>query len=161
MTKAQKACWRKTLGVEESNVTFLLLGKNPWSLFFPSPFHLVGIRPGARMQNSSLSLPLLRLLETLKWFTQVNGSASGKWKCGAGWRRKTSFKTTVGNQGWCNPGGWAIFSARASLQCCCGLTMPEQHIWNPPCTPKPWPQGQMCRHWGEMTTLATTVVFSY
>lgn len=100
MTKAQKACWRKTLGVEESNVTFLFLGKKTsWSLFFPSPFHLVGIRPGARMQKSSPSMPPVRFLETLKWFTQVTGSASGKWKCGAGGRRKASFKTTVGSQG--------------------------------------------------------------
>lgn len=110
MTKAQKACWRKTLGVEESNVTFLFLGKKTsWSLFFPSPFHLVEIRPGARMQKSSPSMPPVRFLETLKWFTQVNGSASGKWKCGAGWRRKASFKIIMGSQGWCNPGGWAIF----------------------------------------------------
>lgn len=39
MTKAQKACWRKTLGVEESNVTFLFLGKeNPLFIIFPLTF---------------------------------------------------------------------------------------------------------------------------
>lgn len=38
MTKAQKACWRKTLGVEESNVTFVFLGKNPLVIIFPLTF---------------------------------------------------------------------------------------------------------------------------
>lgn len=148
MTKAQKACWRKTLGVEESNVTFLFLGKKTsWSLFFPSPFHLVGIHPGARMQTSSPSVPTMRFLETLKSFTQVNGSASGEWKCGAGWRRKASFKTTMGSQGWCNLGGWAIFlpmlpSNAAVVPPCQGSTSP--------CKPKPWPQGQMWHHWGQI-----------
>lgn len=147
MTKAQKACWRKTLGVEESNVTFLFLGKKTsWSLFFPSPFHLVGIRPGARMQKSSLSMPPVRFLEKLKGFIQVNEPARGEWKCGAGWRRKASFKTNIGGSELVSPGRLSNFFAHASFQCCCGPAMPGQHIRNLPCKPKPWPQGQMCRH---------------
>lgn len=64
--------------MEESNVTFLFLGKkNLWSLFFPSPFNLVGIRPGARMQKSSLSMPPLRFRNTEVIYS---GEWISKWK---------------------------------------------------------------------------------
>lgn len=102
MTKAQKAGWRKMLGVEESNVTFLFLGgKEPLVIIFALTFP-----PGwdpSRGQEAKF-FPVHALTEVVR-NTQVKGSASGKWKCGAGWRRKASFKTTVGSQGWCNPGG--------------------------------------------------------
>lgn len=67
MTKAQKACWRKTLGVEESNVTFLFLGKKkPLVIIFPLTFPS-GWDP-SRGQDAKALLPMspLRFLETLK-----------------------------------------------------------------------------------------------
>lgn len=67
MTKAQKACWRKTLGVEESNVTFLFLGKKkPLVIIFPLTFPS-GWDP-SRGQDAKIFLPMspLRFLETLK-----------------------------------------------------------------------------------------------
>lgn len=97
MTKAQKACWRKTLGVEESNVTFLFLGKkNLLVIIFPLTFPS-GWDP-SRGQDAKV-LPVHAPSEVLRKtevIFQVNEPASEEWKCGAGWRRKASFKTNMG-----------------------------------------------------------------
>lgn len=78
MTKAQKACWRKTLGVEESNVTFLLLGKKPLVIIFPLTF-LSGWDP-SRGQDAKF-LSVLAPVEVVR-NTEViySGEWISKWK---------------------------------------------------------------------------------
>lgn len=79
MTKAQKACWRKTLGVEESNVIFLFLGrKKPLVIIFPLTFPS-GWDP-SRGQDAKF-LPVLAPVEVVR-NTEViySGEWISKWK---------------------------------------------------------------------------------
>lgn len=86
MTKAQKACWRKTLGVEESNVTFLFLGKKPLGRYFPLSFPS-GWDP-SRGQDEKV-LPVHAPTEVLR-NTEViySGEWISKWKVEMWGRRK-------------------------------------------------------------------------
>lgn len=113
------------MGWKRAMLRFNFLGKKkkkkqPRSLFFPSPFHPVGIRPGAGMQNFSPSLPrgmraafgpaeVVGKTEVVYSGESISSWQAGKWKRGAGRRRKASFKNTARGRGWFNPGGRAKF----------------------------------------------------
>lgn len=73
MTKAQKACWRKTLGVEESNVTFLLLGKKPLVIIFPLTF------PSGWDPSRGQDAKFLSVLAPVKVVRNTEVIYSGEW----------------------------------------------------------------------------------
>lgn len=117
MTKAQKACWRVALGVEESNVMFLFSEKKTLGHYFSphlsiwsgsvqgpgckaSPYPCFAGQPSWCHQNNRSDL--------LRWIDQLVASwKNGKVRQAGG--EKHPLKTPWGVQAWFNLGGWAKF----------------------------------------------------